>query len=217
MSQTSEEEAREAVVEAMRELSASGLNRGTSGNVSLRYGSAMLVTPSAVPPAELTPDLVAMMDLSDETGAWWGPRPPSSEWRFHRDIHIARPEARAVVHTHSPYATVMAIGRRSIPAVHYMIAAFGGPSIRCSGYATFGTAELSREALAALEGRNGCLLANHGAITVAPTLARALWLAVELETLAFQYHQALVLGDPVILSDEAIAETAARFTGYGRH
>lgn len=213
---TSERAAREALVETMREMGASGLNRGTSGNVSLRFGSAMLVSPSAVPPAELTPDLVAKMELDDETGAWTGPRPPSTEWRFHRDILRARGEVNAVVHTHSPYVTVLAILRREIPAVHYMIAGFGGSTIRCSDYATFGTEALSRAALVALEGRNGCLLANHGSITVGPTPARALWLAVELETLAFQYHQALLAGEPVILSDEAIAEAAAKFADYGR-
>lgn len=212
----SEREARDEVVAAMRELSASGLNRGTSGNLSLRFGDAMLVTPSAVPPAELTADLVAKMDLAAEDGAFDGPRPPSTEWRFHRDVLRARPEANAVVHTHSPYATVLAIGRREIPAVHYMIAGFGGPTIRCSDYATFGTPELSVHALTALEGRNGCLLANHGAITLAPSMARALWLAVELETLAFQFHQALLLGDPVILSDAEVAEAAAKFSSYGR-
>ena len=215
----SEADLRADVVAAMRELGATGLNRGTSGNVSVRCGDRMLVTPSAVPPRELTPDLIASMAILGHDGAQedahHGPRRPSSEWRFHRDILRARPEVNAVVHTHSPYATVMAIGRREIPAVHYMIAAFGGSTIRCSDYATFGTAELSTHALAALEGRNGCLLANHGAITIGPTLSRALWLAVELETLAFQYHQALLLGDPVVLSEEAIAETAAKFAGYG--
>jgi L-fuculose-phosphate aldolase len=211
-----ERAAREEVVAAMAELSASGLNRGTSGNVARRFGTSMLVSPSAVPPGELTADLVAEMDLADDSGGYRGLRPPSTEWRFHRDILRARPEANAVVHTHSPHATVLAIGRREIPAIHYMIAAFGGATIRCSDYATFGTAELSAHALSALDGRNGCLLANHGAITLAPTMARALWLAVELETLAFQYHQSLLLGDPVILSDEAIAETAAKFATYGR-
>lgn len=213
---TSEAEARETVVAAMRELSATGLNRGTSGNVSLRFGAAMLITPSATPPAELTADLVAKIDLARDDGAFAGPRPPSTEWRFHRDILRSRPEANAVVHTHSPYATVLAILGREIPAVHYMIAGFGGSTIRCADYATFGTAELSAQALVALEGRNGCLLANHGSITLAPTMARALWLAVELETLAFQYHQALLAGEPVILSDEAIAEAAAKFASYGR-
>ena len=211
----SEVEARAAIVAAMRRLDATGLNRGASGNLSLRFGEAMLITPSAVAPADLTPDLVARVDLADPDGVWEGPRRPSTEWRFHRDILAARPDVNAVVHTHSPYATVLAIARRPIPAVHYMIAGFGGPSIRCSGYATFGTEDLSREALAALDGRNGCLLANHGAITVAPTLARALWLAVELETLAFQYHQALAIGDPVILSDVEITQAAAKFADYG--
>lgn len=215
----SEAELRADVVAAMREMSASGLNRGTSGNVSVRCGDHMLVTPSAVPPSELTPELVAEMalDVHDGApeGAHHGPRKPSSEWRFHRDILRARPEVNAVVHTHSPFATVMAILRREIPAVHYMIAAFGGATIRCSNYATFGTEELSAHALTALEGRNGCLLANHGSITVGPTLSRALWLAVELETLAFQYHHALLLGEPVILTEEQIAETAAKFAGYG--
>ena len=211
-----EREGRAAVVAVMREMAASGLNRGTAGNVSVRVGSAMLISPSAVPPGELTEDLICRMELADDGGGWTGVRPPSSEWRFHRDLLRARPEAGAVVHCHSPYATVLAIGRRTIPAVHYMIAAFGGSTIRCSDYATFGTAELSAAALAALDGRNGCLLANHGQLTVGPTSTRALWLAVELEQLAFQYHQALVLGDPVILSEEAIAETAAKFAGYGR-
>jgi len=212
---TDEAEARAAIVAAMRRLDAAGLNRGASGNLSLRCGSAMLITPSAVAPAALTPDLVAKVDLGDDDGAWQGPRRPSTEWRFHRDILRARAEVGAVVHTHSPYATVLAIARREIPAVHYMIAGFGGPTIRCSAYATFGSAALSRAALTALDGRNGCLLANHGAITVAPTLERALWLAVELETLAFQYHQALAIGGPVILGDAEVAEAAAKFADYG--
>lgn len=210
-----ERAARDRVVAAMRELAASGLNRGTSGNLSLRFGGAMLITPSAVPPAELTADLVVKMDLDRDDGAAVGAIRPSTEWRIHRDILRARPQAQAVVHTHSPFATILAIARREIPAVHYMIAGFGGPTIRCSGYATFGTAELSQMALAALADRNGCLLANHGAITLAPTLARALWLAVELETLAMQYHQSLAIGGPVILSDAEVAESVARFAGYG--
>lgn len=211
----SEAEARAAVVAAMRRRDAAGLNRGASGNASLRFGASMLITPSAVAPADLSPESIVRMDLDRDDGAHDGQRRPSTEWRFHRDILRARPDANAVVHTHSPYASVLAIARREIPAVHYMIAGFGGSTIRCSGYATFGSEALSREALAALDGRNGCLLANHGAITVAPTLGRALWLAVELETLAFQYHQALLIGAPVILTDAEIAEAAAKFADYG--
>ena len=113
---------------------------------------------------------------------------PSTEWRFHFDIVKSRPDVGAIVHTHSTYATVLAIARKEIPACHYMIAAFGGATIRCAGYARYGTKELSELALKALEGRNGCLLANHGMLAVAANLEKAMWLAVELETIARQYY-----------------------------
>ncbi|MES1147713.1 MAG: class II aldolase/adducin family protein, partial [Bradyrhizobium guangdongense] len=140
---------------------------------------------------------------------------PSTEWRFHLDILRARPDVGSIVHTHSTYATVLAIARKPIPACHYMIAAFGGSDIRCAGYALYGTAELSELALAALEDRNGCLLANHGMIAVGPDLEKAMWNAVELETLARQYYLSLTLGEPHILSDQEIAETAKGFSTYG--
>ncbi|MCA6122536.1 class II aldolase/adducin family protein [Bradyrhizobium sp. WSM 1704] len=154
-----------------------------------------------------------MPSAAQET--WDGPLPPSTEWRFHLDIMRARPDAGAVVHTHSTYATVLAIARKPIPACHYMIAAFGGSDIRCAGYARYGTKELSELAIAALEGRNGCLLANHGMIAVGSDLDKAMWLAVELETLARQYYLSLALDTRVILTDEQIAETAKGFASYG--
>jgi L-fuculose-phosphate aldolase len=120
-----------------------------------------------------------------------------------------------VVHTHAPFCTTLAIARRDIPACHYMIAAFGGDSVRCAPYATFGTAELARLALAALEGRSACLLANHGMIVAGATLAKAMWLAVELETLAKQYYHSLLIGGPQLLSAASIAEAARGFAGYG--
>ena len=127
----------------------------------------------------------------------------------------ARPDAGGIVHTHSTYATVLAIARKPIPACHYMVAAFGGNDIRCAGYALYGTQELSELALQALEGRNGCLLANHGMITVGNSLDKAMWLAVELETLARQYYLSLTLGSPHILSDADIADVAKGFSSYG--
>lgn len=210
-----EAEARREIVARMRELEARGLNRGASGNLSVRVGAHMLITPSAVPAAELAPETIARMALDDPGGAWEGPLKPSTEWRFHRDLLRARPELGAVVHTHAPWSTVLAVARRPIPAVHYMIAAFGGPDIRCAGYARFGTAALSAEVLRAMEGRLGCLMANHGMLTAAPTLARACWLAVELEALAHQHVHALMIGGPVPLSAAEIAEAAAAFAGYG--
>ncbi len=213
---TREERAlRQAIVEACRELNASGLNQGTSGNVSARLGERLLITPSGVPYAEMTPEMIAAMSLESDYGSWEGPLKPSSEWRFHLDLARARPEFGAIVHAHAPYATTLAVARRPIPPVHYMIAAFGGPEIRVADYATFGTAALSQAVVKAMEGRNGCLMANHGMLAAGPTLARAMWLAQELETLARQYFNALLVGGPVLLSDAEIAETERAFAGYG--
>jgi L-fuculose-phosphate aldolase len=216
---TDEAALRAQIVAQARALDAAGLNRGASGNLSVRAGEAMLITPSAVPPADLAPELIARMPLSGpgaEAGAWEGPLKPSTEWRFHRDLLAARPDLGAVVHTHAPWCTVLAVARRPIPAVHYMIAAFGGPDIRCAGYALFGTPELSEQVVAAMQDRYGCLMANHGMLTAAPTLARAAWLAAELEALAHQHYHALALGGAHILTAEQIAETARAFAGYGQ-
>jgi L-fuculose-phosphate aldolase len=148
-------------------------------------------------------------------GSYQHPLNPSSEWRFHRDILQTRLDAGAVVHAHPIYATGFAICQREIPAVHYMIAAAGGPNIRCANYASFGTDELSQAALLALADRNCCLLANHGMIATGPTLSKALWLAIELETLCHQYAVALQIGSPVVLSDEEIALNIEKFKTYG--
>jgi len=203
------------IVAKARWMNAIGLNQGTSGNISARYKDLLLITPSATPYEAMTPESIAAMPLNGEYGAWSGPLKPSTEWRFHFDITKARPDVGAIVHTHSTYATVLAIARKEIPACHYMMAAFGGTTVRCSGYARYGTKELSELALHALEGRNGCLLANHGMIALGSNLDKAMWLAVELETIAKQYYLALALGQPFILSEEQIAETLQGFSTYG--
>lgn len=210
-----ENEHRVAIVEACKRLEREGLNRGASGNVSVRSGSAMLITPSAVSYDVLGPEMIAKMDLEDDAGGWEGPRKPSSEWRFHRDILRARPDLNAVVHTHAPFSTILAVARQPIPAIHYMIAAFGGPNIRVADYARYGTPELSAHVLAAMEGRNGCLMANHGMVVGGADLTRAMWLAGELEALAHQHFHALAIGGGHVLSDDEIAETAIGFASYG--
>lgn len=207
-----ESEARAAIVAAMRAMTALGLTQGTSGNVSVRAGDGLLITPSGIPPDEMSADDIVRLG-PDGTDA--GALAPSSEWRFHRDILLARPEVGAVVHAHPTYCTAFAMCRTEIPAAHYMIAAAGGPTVRCAGYATFGTAELSRLALEALDGRTCCLLANHGMIATGPTLDKAMWLAVELETLCRQYAVALQVGRPVILPDDEIARNVEKFATYG--
>ena len=206
---------RRDIVEQARRMNALGINQGTSGNISVRCGAQMLITPSATPYETMQPEDIAAMPLKGRRGTWRGPLKPSTEWRFHLDILRGRPEAGAVVHTHAMYCTTLAILRREIPAVHYMIAAFGGATVRCAPYALYGTAELAAHALRALEDRNACLLANHGMIVVGPTLAKAMWLAVELETLAKQYYLALQAGEPVVLSDAEIEATLGSFATYG--
>lgn len=211
-----ERQIREAIIEQCRWMNACGLNQGTSGNISVRYRDEMLITPSGVPYDTMTPEMVAAMPVGRNDGSYRGPMKPSSEWRIHLDILRARPDANAVVHTHSTYATALSIARRGIPPCHYMVAAFGGEDIRCSTYARFGTQELSDAALAALEGRNGCLLANHGMIAIGPALDKAMWLAMELETLAKQYVLSLQVGGPVLLTESEIEDALAGFAAYGQ-
>ena len=203
---------RTAIVEAARSLNGLGLNQGTAGNISLRWEDGLLITPSGMPYETMSADDIVFMGLD---GAYDHRLKPSSEWRFHRDILASRPDVNAVVHAHPIYCTAFALCRQEIPAVHYMIAAAGGPTVRCAPYATFGTPELSEHALAALEGRSCCLLANHGMIATGPDLPKALWLAVELETLCRQYAVALQVGAPVVLPDDEIARNVEKFRSYG--
>ncbi|MDB5589997.1 class II aldolase/adducin family protein [Enterovirga sp.] len=212
MSAANEDETRAAIVKAMLDLERLGLTQGTAGNVSVRHGEGCLITPSGIPADELRAEEIVRLR---HDGTHEGTCRPSSEWRFHRDIYLARPEVGAVVHAHPTYATAFAICGRDIPAVHYMIAAAGGPTVRCASYATFGTEELSRAALVALEGRTCCLLAHHGTIATGPTLKKAMWVAVELETLCRQYAIALQVGAPGILPDDEISRVMERFGSYG--
>ena len=200
------------VIAAAKRLAALGLNRGRSGNVSVRVDGGFVITPSGK-----SYDTLALNDLVTVEGDEpRGERKPSSEWRLHRDIYAKRPEAGAIVHTHSSFATTLACLRKPIPAVHYEIAFAGGGDIRCAPYATFGTQELSDLALAALEGRSACLLANHGSVAFAPSIEEALILADKVEELARTYWQALQVGDPAILDPAEIARVLEKFKTYGR-
>src|SRR5690606_5171568 len=188
---------RREIIVAARSFTARGLGVGTAGNLSVRVAEGFLITPSGVPYDSLQPSDIVLLDPRGTVVS--GSLAPSSEWRFHRDIYAKRPEAGAVVHVHSPYATAIACTRRDIPAFHYMVAVAGGDSIRCAAYATYGTGELSRNALRALAGRRACLLANHGLIALGADLRAALALAEEVEELARQYWLASQFARPVIL------------------
>lgn len=193
-------------------MNASGLNQGTSGNISSRYDDGMLVTPSGVPYEQLEPGDIVFVGMD---GSYDHELPPSSEWRFHRDIYASRPEVNAIVHAHPTYCTALAICGLEIPAIHYMIAVSGGNTIRCAPYATYGTQQLSDAALAALEGRTACLLANHGMIATGPNLSKAMWTAIEVETLARQYFNVRQIGNAVILPDDEIDRVIEKFQSYG--
>ena len=212
MPATNEREKRQSIIDACRSMNALGINQGTSGNVSLRHDTGLLITPTSVPYETMQPEQIVFMDLD---GSFDPAQRPSSEWRFHLDILKARPEVNAVVHAHPTYSTILAIMGLEIPPIHYMIAVAGGDTIRCAPYATFGTQELSEHAVRALEGRMACLLAHHGMIAVGPSLPKAMWLAVEVETLARQYHGCLQIGTPPLLPKEEIEKVRVRMAGYG--
>lgn len=204
---------REALLATARAMNAHNLNRGAAGNVSARCGDGFLVTPTGMAYDETSPADMVPMALD---GSWQGARKPSSEWRFHRDLYAARAEAGAIVHAHAPFATALACIGTEIPAFHYMIARFGGSSVRCAAYATFGTQALSDNALAALDGRCACLLANHGMLVFGRDLRQALDLAVEFESLCEQYWRALQVGAPVLLDEAEMAVVLEKFATYGQ-
>jgi L-fuculose-phosphate aldolase len=217
MSAPDEDALRRGIVETALEMERLGINQGTSGNVSARCRDGLLVTPSGVPAREMDAAGIVWLPLDvHEDDAILRTHRPSSEWRIHRDILRARADTNAVVHTHSIAATALAIHGRDIPAVHYMVAAAGGASIRCAPYAVFGSQQLSDYALDALRERRACLLAHHGVIALGDDLARALWLAHEVEVLAKQYLLASQLGTPPVLTDEQMDEVLEKFRTYGR-
>lgn len=207
---------RQAIITACLEMNRCGVNQGTSGNISVRDQDGLLITPSGIAYEQLEPANITRLTLQEgDDPQWQGPYKPSSEWRFHRDIMLARPEVNAVVHLHPAFCTALAINRRSIPACHYMVAAFGGKDVRCAEYALFGTAELSHNVLRALTDRTACLMANHGMIALGESLEKAVWRAVELEALAKQYLSALQVGTPTLLSDAEMDAALQQFTAYG--
>jgi len=211
----SEQDLREQLVTVARRMQATGINQGTSGNLSARIPGGMLITPSSLPYELMQPSDLVALDLAGKPLVAPEPgrlqRRPSSEWRLHADVLANRPEVQAVLHCHSIHATALACHGRGIPPFHYMIAVAGGHDIRCAPYATFGTQELSDGVVEALQGRLACLMAQHGQVVVGPNLDRALALAVEVETLARIYLQARAIGEPPLLSAEQMEQVRHQF------
>ena len=206
-------ELRQQLIETANAMNASGINRGTSGNLSVRLEDGFLITPSGINYSELAPEDIVEMNIK---GEWGGSIKPSSEWRFHRDIYRQRADAQAILHAHPVFCATLACLVRPIPAFHYVVAVAGGRDIRCAAYATFGTQELSDHVLTALTDRKACLMANHGLICLETDLSRALALAIEIEQLAQVYYQCLAVGEPVILDDEEMDRVLEKFKDYGK-
>jgi L-fuculose-phosphate aldolase len=204
---------RSELIATARAMQPAGLNRGTAGNVSVRSGDGFYITPTGMAYDALCNDDIPLMALD---GSHSGKRKPSSEWRFHRDLYVARPEVGAVLHAHSRFAVSLACLRMNIPPFHYMIARFGGDTICCADYAIFGSESLSTAAMAAMAGRKACLLANHGLLVAGRDLAEAFALAVELEELCEQYWRACQLGQPILLSAAEMAAVLEKFANYGQ-
>lgn len=214
-------QAREDLVAAARQLDDSGLNHNSSGNLGVRVGQAVLVTPTGIPAAALTPGDGVLLDLDGHPID--GDRLPTSEWQLHVEILRRRPDVGAIVHTHSPEATAAAVLRRPVPAVHYVAARFATVAadtpagLPCAPYATYGTAELAAGVADTL-GPHGlaCLMANHGAVVLADDLAKGVALARDLEWLCGVHRRASQLGDPVALADAEITRVAEKFAAYGQ-
>ena len=207
----SEQQLRTSLLQTSRRLVELGLNRGTAGNASVRYGDGMLITPSALPVSEMVTESMVRMDM--EGKVLQGGK-PSSEWRFHRDIFKVRSDINAVLHMHSTYATTIACLGKDVPAVHYHIAIAGGDTIRCTPYTIFGEQNLSDLALEALRDRKACLLGNHGMIALGTNLDDALSVAQEVEFLCEIYWRTLAAGKPQILTAQQMHEVKAKFKDY---
>ncbi len=208
-----ENETRVAVVGAVQRLDALGMNRGSTGNVSARWGEGMIITPTGMGAEGLrAQDLVWVGWDGSVKGDWQ----PSSEWHFHQAAYLARPDLHAVVHTHSTHAAALACLRRPLPAFHYMVAVAGGDSVPLVPYFTFGTAELSQAVGAALQDRNACLLANHGLVAAGRDMAQAMKVVQEIESLCEVYLKALAVGEPALLSQQEMAQVMTKFGRYGR-
>lgn len=209
-----EETARQALVAAAQDLVRLGLNSGTVGNLSLRHGAGLLITPTGIAPDVMTADQIVAMDSA---GNWQGKWAPSSEWDIHLRIMAARPDVGAVIHAHPDHCVALSCLRQPIPAFHYMVAGFGGDEVPCADYACFGSPELAETVVAALGTRlHGCLMANHGMVATGPDLATALARTAKLETLARQFLLARASGAPVLLTQAEMAAVKNRYKSYGK-
>ena len=207
---------KEEVIKIAKKLNTTNLSPLRSGNISVRAKvnnfNGFLVTPSGKKYETLKTDEIVFVSLNGEYDN--NGQIPSSEWRFHQDIYLNKESAKAIVHAHSPYATAVAAFGKAIPAFHYMVAIAGGDNIRCSKYATFGTKDLSKNFIKALEKRKACLMSNHGQVAFGDNLDEAFELAEEIENICHQYIITLRVGKPRILSSQEMKNVLRKIKNY---
>lgn len=215
MPPTSDLSARQELVRAYRQVVDLGLTELSSGNLSVRHGEGMLISPTGASGESLSEDSLVYVGADDT----WDPgQRPSSEWQLHARIYRDNPATNAVVHTHSDYCVAVACHCRPLPGFHYMVGAFGGDDVPCVPYSTFGSEKLARDVADALQTRSACLMANHGATARGRSLAAAVGLAHRLEISCRHYVLSRALGEPRRLTPEEWADFHRRTgnTGYGR-
>ncbi len=209
---------RNQIIEYSLKLNSTNLSPLRSGNISLKVKEdekeGYLITPSGKKYESLKPEDIVFMDFNEEEENKVSTNKPSSEWRFHRDIYLNKKDAQAIVHAHSPHATAVSSHGKPIPPFHYMIALAGGEDIKCAEYATFGTDELSKNVIKALEKRSACLMSNHGQVAFGKNLDDAFELAQEIENICHQYIITLRLGQPKILSFEEMKKVLDKAKNY---
>ena len=202
----------EQVIKYAKMLNVKNLSALRSGNISVRYKNGFLITPSGVKYSQLQTEDVVFVSLDGKFESL--KQKPSSEWRIHKDIYVNKKEANAVVHAHSTHATAVSAHGKSIPAFHYMVALAGGDDIKCAEYATFGTEELSKNILEALDKRKACLMSNHGQVVFDTNLEKAFELAEEIENICHQYINTLKIGIPKILSNNEMKKVLEKVKDY---
>ena len=214
-------ELKKEVIKYAQKLNSTNLSPLRSGNVSVRVirdnVEGFFLTPSGKRYEDLIPEDIVFLSLKEEYDnlkLFNTSLNPSSEWRFHQDIYRKKIEAKAIVHAHSPHATAVSVHGKSIPAFHYMVALAGGDDIKCADYATFGTTELSKNILTALEKRKACLMSNHGQVAFGTNLKQAFELAQEVENICHQYIIALKIGEPKILSSTEMNKILDKIKHY---
>ena len=202
----------EQVIKYAKMLNVKNLSALRSRNISVRYKNGFFITPSGVKYSQLQTEDVVFVSLDGNFDSL--KQRPSSEWRIHKDIYVNKKEANAVVHAHSTHATAVSAHGKSIPAFHYMVALAGGDDIKCAEYATFGTEELSKNILDALDKRKACLMSNHGQVVFDTNLEKAFELAEEIENICHQYINTLKIGIPKILSNNEMKKVLEKVKDY---